>query len=39
MKGLGAPLADLETNSIMNNVQTADRVTAGTLVKTVTRLH
>ena len=39
VKRLGALPADLETNAIMNNVQTADRVTAGTLVKTVTRLH
>jgi len=39
VKRLGALPADLETDAIMNNVQTADRVTAGTLVKTVTRLH
>jgi predicted Zn-dependent protease len=36
---LGAASADLETNAIMNNVQSADRVTAGTLLKLVTRLH
>jgi predicted Zn-dependent protease len=39
VKRLGALPADLETNAIMNNVQTADRVTAGTLVKVVTRLN
>jgi predicted Zn-dependent protease len=36
---LGAVAADLETDAIMNNVQTADRVMAGTLVKVVARLH
>ena len=39
VKGMGALSADLETNAIMNNVQTADRVMAGSLVKVVTRLH
>ena len=39
VKGLGARSTDLETDAIMNNVQTADRVMAGTLVKIVARLH
>jgi predicted Zn-dependent protease len=37
--GLGAKPADLETDAIMNNVQTTDRVVAGTLVKVLVRLH
>lgn len=37
--GLGALAADLETDAIMNNVQLTDRVSAGTLVKVVARLH
>jgi predicted Zn-dependent protease len=39
VKLLGALAADLETNSIMNNVQTDDRVLAGAQVKVVARLH
>jgi predicted Zn-dependent protease len=38
-KRLGALPADLETDAIMNNVQTTDRVMAGALVKLVARLH
>jgi predicted Zn-dependent protease len=37
--GLGARSADLETDAIMNNVQTTDSVSAGKLVKVVARLH
>ena len=36
---LGAAPADLETDAIMNNVGTSDRVMAGTLVKVVQRRH
>jgi predicted Zn-dependent protease len=39
VKRLGGRPADLETDAIMNAVQTADRVTTGTLLKVVTRLH
>jgi len=39
VKRLGARPADLETGAIMNGVQTADRVMAGTLLKVVARLH
>ena len=39
VKSLGAAPADLETDAIMNNLQTADRVMAGTLVKVVERQH
>ena len=38
-KRLGAQPADLETDAIMNNVQAADRVVAGALVKIVARMH
>lgn len=36
---LGARPADLETDAIMNNVQTTDRVATGALVKLVTRMR
>jgi len=36
---LGARPADLETDAIMNNVQTTTNILAGTLVKFITRLH
>jgi predicted Zn-dependent protease len=39
VKRMGAQPADLETDAIMNSVQTADRVMAGTLLKVVARLH
>jgi hypothetical protein len=39
MKSLGARPVDYETDAIMNDVQTADRMVAGTLVKFVERLH
>jgi predicted Zn-dependent protease len=38
-KRLGAGPADLETDAIMNNVQTTDRVAAGALVKLVARMR
>lgn len=37
IRSFGAQPADIETDAIMNSVQTTDRVTAGTLVKIVER--
>jgi predicted Zn-dependent protease len=37
--GFGARPADFETAAIMNNLHTTDRVTSGTLVKFVERVH